>query len=252
MRTLTYAFNALGLMTDASDPASTLSFNFDALNRLQSTTQSNVPGLADFTLTYGYDDVGNVTSVTDNYGVQVGSSYDNRNRLTNRTWQGDGISGVNVGFGYDPVGNKTGIQRYSDLAGTQLIGQSAYSYNGVNAITHILHANAGGTPLAEYDYQRDAAQQIAQRILNAQTTAYSYDLTGQLTGANYSDSQPDESFSYDLNGNRTMAGYGTGPGNQLTTDGTFNYGYDGEGTSSCGPTSPRTRRPRTSTTCGIE
>ena len=31
--------------------------------------------------------------------------------------------------------------------------------------------------------------------------------------------------SFDTNGNRTMSGYVTGPGNQLLSDGTWNYGY---------------------------
>lgn len=229
VRTLNFTFNALGLMTGASDPASTLTFNFDALNRVQSTTQSNVPGLADFTLNYAYDDMGNVTSVTDNYGVQVASTYDVRNRLQNRSWQGGGITGALVRFGYDAAGNKTTVQRYSDVAGTQLVGQSAYAFNGEHAITHIRHANAGGAALLEFDYTRDAAQQITRRLLDTQTTDYTYDVTGQLTGADYSDSQPDEAFSYDLNGNRTMAGYTTGPGNRLLSDGKYTYAYDLEG-----------------------
>lgn len=229
VRTMNFTFNALGLMTGASDPASTLTFNFDVLNRLQSSTQSNVPGLADFTLNYTYDDMGNVTSVTDNYGVQVGSTYDARNRLQARSWQGGGIAGALVRFGYDAAGNKTTVQRYSDLAGTQLVGQSAYTFNAEHAITHIRHANAGGAPLLEFEYTRDAAQQITRRLLDTQTTDYTYDATGQLTGANYSDSQPDESFSYDLNGNRTMPGYATGPGDRLLSDDKHTYAYDLEG-----------------------
>src|SRR5207248_1031610 len=33
----------------------------------------------------------------------------------------------------------------------------------------------------------------------------------------------------DVNGNRTMSGYHTGPDNQMSTDGTWNYSYDAEG-----------------------
>jgi YD repeat-containing protein len=57
---------------------------------------------------------------------------------------------------------------------------------------------------------------------------YTNDDTGQLTGADY-DNQDDEDYSYDENGNRTMTGYVTGDDNQLLSDGTYRYLYDGEG-----------------------
>jgi len=71
------------------------------------------------------------------------------------------------------------------------------------------------------------------------TANYSYDPAGQLTGATYSPlpsgegqgegSQPSESYSYDSNGNRTNTGYVIGPGNELLSDGTYNYAYDADG-----------------------
>jgi len=59
-------------------------------------------------------------------------------------------------------------------------------------------------------------------------TKYGYDNTGQLTSAVHS-YQADEVYSFDRNGNRTNSGYQTGTNNQLLTDGTFDYEYDGEG-----------------------
>lgn len=41
--------------------------------------------------------------------------------------------------------------------------------------------------------------------------------------------QTDESYGYDAAGNRTNTGYTTGDNNRLTSDGTFNYTYDDEG-----------------------
>ena len=38
-----------------------------------------------------------------------------------------------------------------------------------------------------------------------------------------------ESYSYDDNGNRTMSGYSTDTGNELSSDGTYNYTYDAAG-----------------------
>jgi YD repeat-containing protein len=41
--------------------------------------------------------------------------------------------------------------------------------------------------------------------------------------------QPVTPYSYDDNGNRTMSGYTTGTGNELTSDGTYDYTYDASG-----------------------
>ena len=49
-------------------------------------------------------------------------------------------------------------------------------------------------------------------------TTYQYDKTEQLTNDSL------VTYSYDLNGNRTMTGYTTGTGNEMTSDGTWNYG----------------------------
>jgi RHS repeat-associated protein len=78
---------------------------------------------------------------------------------------------------------------------------------------------------------------------------YTYDATGQLTGADYTvgagqgaaaglptEPPPDETYSYDANGNRTTVATGgspvtyiTGPNNEVLFDGTYRYTYDPEG-----------------------
>ena len=230
VRTITFGFNALGVMTSASDPASHLEFDFDALNRLERATQSGVPGLADFTLTYGYDGLANVTAVTDNWGVQVASQYDSRNHLTKRVWQGGELPGASLTFDYDAAGNRTNLLRFADASATQLVGQSRYGYSPVGVITDILHANAAGTALAEYHYTRDPAQQIVARTIGDQLSSFGYDLTGQLTNAVYTPpTQPDEAYRYDANGNRIGGGYVVITNNQIIADGTNTYSYDLEG-----------------------
>jgi RHS repeat-associated protein len=60
---------------------------------------------------------------------------------------------------------------------------------------------------------------------------YSYDANNELTGASgtLNGSNYSVSYSYDANGNRTMSGYQTGTGNELLSDGTYNYTYDKDG-----------------------
>lgn len=229
IRTIEFGFNALGVMTNASDPASHLAFEFDPLNRLAKAAQSGVQSLPDFTLTYAYDGMTNVVSTTDNWGVEVASEYDSRNRLAKRIWQGGELPGVSLAFAYDATGNRTNILRFGGTAGNQLVGQSRYAFNPVGAMTDILHENGSGDNLAEYHYARDPAQQIVQRLLNGQTADYGYDPTGQLTNALYSAGQPNEAYHYDANGNRIGGGYLVTTNNQIVADGANTYSYDLEG-----------------------
>ncbi len=57
------------------------------------------------------------------------------------------------------------------------------------------------------------------------TATYCYDPTGQLIGATYTGSLPDESYTYDANG----CVYATGADNELLFDGTYTFSCDGEG-----------------------
>lgn len=229
IRTFDYTFNALGIMTGATDPASALMFTFDALNRLAQTTQTAVVGLPDYTLTYDYDGLTNVVSTVDNWGVGVQSEYDSRNRLSLRAWHGGALPGASLRFAYDAAGRRIGVQRYADSSGTQFVGQSTYRYNGLGAITRIQHTDGASATLEDYRYSRDAAQQITRRVIDTQTADYVYDLTGQLTSAQYSSTQPNESHAYDDNGNRRGGGFLTDTGNRLLTDGTYSFAYDAEG-----------------------
>ncbi len=85
--------------------------------------------------------------------------------------------------------------------------------------------------LANYTYGYDAASQLTSYQDANSSLTYGYDKTGQLTSAagTLNGSSYSTSYSYDANGNRTMPGYVTGKGNELTSDGVYNYTYDNEG-----------------------
>jgi RHS repeat-associated protein len=87
----------------------------------------------------------------------------------------------------------------------------------------------------------DAASRITQLVNGDGSSSYSYDNRNQVTAADHTlvgaglpTVRPDEAFAYDANGNRTSSSlhgsaYRTGPGNRLSSDGTYNYVYDDEG-----------------------
>jgi RHS repeat-associated protein len=164
----------------------------------------------------------------DNSGVEVDSTYDPRNLLTNLVWQGGGIAAVSAAFAYDSRGLLTGVNRYADAAGTQLVNQETLSYNSRGELTNLNYLDALSQAFLQYQDSYDPAGQLAEEIYNGQTSQFTYDPVGQLIQALRSNGQ-NESFAWDANGNPTGPGYVIGRNNQLLSDGTFNYQYDANG-----------------------
>ena len=216
------------------------------------TGTSGVPNVVPCGFSYGYDGVGNVKSVTDTInGVAGGTnaySFSSLNRLTQllssppslrscfgmRTQTGKNVRDKRVDFGYNAIGQFTEIDRYANLAGTQLVTGTDYGYDGMNRLASLTHNN-GTADVAFYRFAYNADSRITQITDIDGVTDYSYDNRDQLTASDRSDTNnPDESYSYDANGNRVSSsihgeGYKTGDGNRLLSDGTFNYEYDNEG-----------------------
>ena len=187
-------------------------------------------------LNYSYDAEGNVLSVADNLGGTTAYGYDEVNRTVTETQSGTGVTDKRADFVYTAAGQLATITRYADLAGTQLVASSTYTYDGAARLTGLTHAR-GGTTLAAYTWTYDAADRITQMTSPDGASDFAYDGTDQLTGADHS-YQGDENYAYDATGNRTNAGYATGADNRLLSDGTYTYQYDAEGN--------RTRRTRLS------
>jgi RHS repeat-associated protein len=132
-----------------------------------------------------------------------------------------------VDITYDAASQMTGVQRYSDLAGTQSVANTAYIHDAAGRLTALSHSK-NSTPIANYGFTYDAANRLAKLITPDGTSDYSYNQRDELTATNHSN-QTDESYSYDDTGNRKNAGYVTGDQNRLLSDGTYNYAYDNEG-----------------------
>lgn len=247
VETISFTYDELGNMLTATDSNSNYLFEYDALNRLRSV-DNNPDGTRDVprvVLTYAYDAQGNATRTQDDTGVTVDSEYDERNRLAIRNWyDADGSGDVDdarVDFHYNAAGRESGVQRYSDLSGSTLVGSTTRTYDTAGRSDLLRHDDAVGDLLASYDYDYDFSglliheERDHQDSQYAQSIDYTYDLTGQLTDAFFS-GQDDEHYVYDANGNRITSEVGsdqrtytTGPANQLTSDGVYRYEYDGEG-----------------------
>ncbi|ASV76677.1 hypothetical protein THTE_4076 [Thermogutta terrifontis] len=194
-------------------PMVTFNQTYDAVGR-RTELKTQVNGTAEFVNQWTYDNLGRVIRITQ--GPQPG---------------GRAVAEKRVDLAYDAAGQLVSLTRYADLAGTQLVAQSDYTYDQAGRLRGLSHFR-GQTTFVEYTWNFDAANRMTQYINSVDGTAdYTSDATGQLTAADY-DYQSDESYQYDANGNRVTANgstYTTGTNNRLLSDGTYRYLYDAEG-----------------------
>ncbi|MEM9409821.1 MAG: putative Ig domain-containing protein [Planctomycetota bacterium] len=250
--TLVFSYDAVGNLLTAvdlnvtgSDAESRYVFTYDELNRLESEDNAGTSGAPNVVLTYEYDAQGNVIRTQDNFGVTVDSVYDSQNRLAVRTWfDADGSGDVDDArfeMVYNAAGRMIEMRRFVDLTddSANLVGITSRTYDLAGRSDELDHLDASGADISTYDYDYDFAglvtneTRVHQLTEYSQDIVYSYDLTGQLTAANYS-GQANEFFAFDANGNRESSSangnsYETESGNRLTTDGEFTYEYDGQG-----------------------
>jgi RHS repeat-associated protein len=225
---VTYGYDVNDNRTSAADSSGTLTYTYDALNRVK--TDTNVFGQV---LTYSYDANDHVTLRTDSLGGTLTSVYDNAGRLTSKQLTSTGAAGaaVRVDFGYNNRDEMTSKTWYSNIAGSSVVATSTYAIDDAGRVTSIVDKNSTATTLSYYNYGYDAADRVTTQtywskigtVTYSGTLAYSYDPTNQLT------SDGTSNYSFDANGNRTMTGYSTGADNRMSSDGTYTYYYDNAG-----------------------
>jgi RHS repeat-associated protein len=267
--TKTTAYDAAGRVSYTIDrDGRTIVNSYDSADQLTSVVWKNAAGTAVNTLTYAYDNDGNLTSAGDNSGTYT-MAYDEQDRLTSQTdpW------GLTLTYSYDSAGRKTQVQ---DSKGGTLT--SAYD-NADRLTSQQLSATSLSPIRADLAYDNRDEMTLLTRYADLAgstqlgTSAFSYDSAGRMTAVTHKNSSGatlsyyNDSFdnadrvtgetwasgtlsgawtytydstgeltndgthtwSYDLNGNRTNAGYTNTTENQLSTDGTWTYTYDPEG-----------------------
>src|SRR5207245_4423646 len=103
----------------------------------------------------------------DSLGGGLTSVYDAASRLTSRQFGGTSETPLRVDFAYDARNEMTTLTRYSDLAGTQVVGTSVYTFDDAGRLTNLIHKNGSNTSLANYTYTYDAADRVLTEKLNA-------------------------------------------------------------------------------------
>src|SRR5262249_36102601 len=148
VETLTFTYDANNNLLTAAKSTGSYTLSYDALDRVKTTQQP-----FGFGLTFTYDAAGNRTVVQDSFGATVTSVYDAANRLTSRQLGGTGQTPLRVDFSYTARDQVSVVTRYSDLAGTQKVGESGYTYDGVGRLTNLPHKDGSGPTPAQLPLQ---------------------------------------------------------------------------------------------------
>ena len=222
-----FTYDANDNLLTASGPNNSFEFAYDELDRLIRDTSISAERPT-VVLEYSYDAYGNKINTQDNYGVSASAAFDARNLLSSIGWSGGGITGAQISYSRNGSGQVSAIDRYSDLAGTNLIGKSNFVFDALRRSTNTTHLNGVGDLLAQYDRTFDAAGQLVEQGINGVISSYAFDDTSQLVAAEVENGL-NEAYEYDLNGNRIGGANNVDANNQLLADGEFSYEYDAEG-----------------------
>ena len=234
-----YNYDLVGNLKSVVDEFSQLAFEYDFRDRTKQVDNAGTPRAPNVVLDYVYDDVGNVTSISDAIDGVAGATteylYDALNRTERISQSGANVAEKRVDFFYNQLGQYERIERYSDLAGDNLVARSDYLYDALNRLDSLTHKNSQATDnvIAFYNLEYDSATRITQIEDIYGTTTYGYDDRSQLVSASR-EAGVDESFSYDPNGNRQVSHlhdnrYQTETDNRISSDGEYIFAYDDEG-----------------------
>jgi RHS repeat-associated protein len=218
-----FSYDANGNLTAASNLNASLTFSYDDLNRLTSVTESRFGK----TIQYAYNRNGLRTTLTDSEGGATVYAYDAASNLTALT----NPSGGAVQFTYDA------LNRPSALAYSNGIGTSA-AYDAAGRLTTIAYSSGQSGSMAARGRKRTNAR--ASTAPNAGSALaqflYSYDQNGNRTSI--ADLTGTHSYQFDELNRLTAAAHPTlnaenysydGAGNRTASANDSNYSYDSLG-----------------------
>ena len=220
--TTCYAYTADGMLSGVTDKNGTISYNYDVMNGLTSVTLYDGK-----TIDYTYDEACRLTSVETPFGATQ-YEYDLMDRIV-RVVANDGKATL---YEYDANGNRTAVRYANGLVVT-------YEYDEVNRLVREKILDKNGAPVVEYTYTLGAAgERIKVEETGAasdRTVEYEYDELYRLVKETVSNDNgiTVTEYTYDRNSNRltkTVDGdvisYAYNELNQLVSETGITYEYD--------------------------
>lgn len=191
-KSVTKSYDDAGYVLSMVDWIGTHTYVRDKLHRV--TAYTNPDGL---TIGYGFDEVGNNTSISYPGDLVVASTFDGANRkLAVTDWDGRVTT-----YDRDAAGRMGSFTLPNGV--TTTIGLDDGSR--VDSIVHV----KGATTIASVDYSRDNVGNVTERVTAAGIESIVYDAIYRITEANYPGGTDSEQFEYDAGGNRTKRTRGT-------------------------------------------
>jgi YD repeat-containing protein len=156
-----------------SDGTGNISYAYDSLSRTNSETRTfDLPGFSHaYTISYGYNLTGELTSITDPSGAQVGYSYDSTGRLSSM-----------------PASGYTGVSSF--LSNTQ--------YRATGAIKHATYGNGVQVDLSYNSRMQIGQYQLSSSNFTAGATMTYHDDGRTNTAFDLSDSRFDRKYEFDF------------------------------------------------------
>ncbi|HCI45358.1 MAG TPA: hypothetical protein DE315_07520 [Candidatus Omnitrophica bacterium] len=220
----TYAYDVGGQLTDANNSASNMHFNYDALNRIDGTTQTL--NATPYTLDYSYQNNGNLSQMIYPSAKVIDYTHDPNDRLDLVKEGGATL----VDYDYDLLDRRT----FKTIA-TSPQQQATYQFDIANQLASLTNTILPGTNISTHAYPvYDAAGNRKQYDRTFQTNPletinYGYNDIYELTSVTGAQTN---SYDYDLAGNREMANgltYVSNNLNQYSNVGGTAYSYDNNG-----------------------
>lgn len=176
-KTITFSYNALGLLESYHDGISSGSYTYDANQRKTSETVTyNVgqPGSFSKTHHYSYDSRGNKQSFTDPQGTKFEYFYNNDNQL--------------ISLVIPTVGsiNFTEYQWSAPKSITLPGGHKIdYQYDGLLRPEAITATDSASNAITALEYEYDVVNNITRKVTDRGAVDYGYDLLDRLLGVDY-------------------------------------------------------------------
>lgn len=223
--TITTGYDLKGRVVEKSNDLGTITYQYDDMDRVVEMIEI-VDGVP-FTLSYEYDDVGNLLHVDYPDSGRVSYVYDDLDRLVDIVSGGTNL--LHLAYNLD---GSVATETY--CGGSSVV---SYSYNGRGWVSGISAEDRYGVDLLGLSYNYDApgnVLRIRDNVGPAGTEDYQYDALGRLTKA--TGAWGSIQYGYDSVGNRLWknengnnVSYSYGAYNQLSSDGTWGYEYDEDG-----------------------